>query len=417
MANNDFDKASQRAIKGWITRRANQAKKKAQKNAQKQIDKQIDNGINEVAKKSKKSVWFNVFVSILAFIVGVVMSAVGYCIINKPQSDVYVSGNLSFHFLELGNEYTGDSTYINAGGIDILIDAGSRPNSASTIASYLNQYVTDGKLEYVIATHADQDHIAAFTDTNSNGGGIFSRFEVGTIIDFPRTEKTTATYNNYITARNLEIEAGATHYTALECYKETNGAQRIIHLANSITMEVLYNYYYDHDASNENDYSVCVMLHQGDKHFLLTGDLEEHGEEHLVEYYNANHGGLPECVLYKGGHHGSPTSSNDILLDAISPEIVCVCCCASHTEYTDTEANTFPSQEFINRVAKHTTAVYVTTIDPALESLYGKLNGNIVVTSTKTGTEVNCSNNNTLLKDTAWFKARRTAPVASWQSS
>ena len=41
MANNDFDKASQRAIKGWITRRANQAKKKAQKKAEKEIDKQI----------------------------------------------------------------------------------------------------------------------------------------------------------------------------------------------------------------------------------------------------------------------------------------------------------------------------------------------------------------------------------------
>ena len=45
MANNDFDKASQRAIKGWITRRANQAKKKAQKKTEKEIDKKIDKGI------------------------------------------------------------------------------------------------------------------------------------------------------------------------------------------------------------------------------------------------------------------------------------------------------------------------------------------------------------------------------------
>lgn len=417
MANNDFDKASQRAIKGWITRRANQAKKKAQKKAEKEIDKQIDKGINAVAKKSKKSVWFNVFVSILAFIVGAVMSAVGYCIINKPQNDVYVSGNLSFHFLELGNQYTGDSTYINAGGVDILIDAGSRPNSAVAIGNYLDNYVFDGTLEFVIATHADQDHIAAFTNTSGNGGGIFSRYEVETIIDFPRTNKDTEVYNNYITARDAEIAQGAKHYTALECYKNQNGAQRIYNLTDNIKMEILYNYYYENKASHENDYSVCVMFHHGDdKHFLLTGDLEEHGEEHLVEYYDKHHGGLPKCELYKGGHHGSPTSSQDILLNQIQPEIVCVCCCASHTEYTDTEANTFPSQEFINRVAKHTPYVYVTTIDPDLEPLYGKLNGNIVVTSSKKPTTVECSNNNTLLKDSAWFKARRTTPV-QWQAS
>ena len=417
MANNDFDKASQRAIKGWITRRANQSKKKAQKKAEKEIDKQIDKGINAVAKKSKKSVWFNVFVSILAFIVGAVMSAVGYCIINKPQNDVYVSGNLSFHFLELGNQYTGDSTYINAGGVDILIDAGSRPNSAVAIGNYLDNYVFDGTLEFVIATHADQDHIAAFTDTSGNGGGIFSRYEVETIIDFPRTNKDTAVYNNYITARDAEIAQGAKHYTALECYKNQNGAQRIYNLTDNIKMEILYNYYYENKTSHENDYSVCVMFHHGDdKHFLLTGDLEEHGEEHLVEYYDKHHGGLPKCELYKGGHHGSPTSSQDLLLNQIQPEIVCVCCCASHTEYTDTEANTFPSQEFIDRVAKHTPYVYVTTIDPDLEPLYGKLNGNIVVTSSKKPTTVECSNNNTLLKDSAWFKARRTTP-AQWQAS
>ena len=422
MANNDFDKASQRAIKGWITRRANQAKKKAQKKAEKEIDKKIDKGINAVAKKSKKSVWFNVFVSILAFIVGVVMSTVGYCIINKPQNDVYVKGKLSFHFLELGNEYTGDSTYINAGGVDILIDAGSKEDSAVTIGNYLDQHVIDGKLEFVIATHAHEDHLAAFYDTSSNGGGIFSRFEVETIIDFPNTSKTnfssSTVIGKYYNARDAEVAQGAKHYTALECYKNQNGAQRIYNLTDNIQMEILYNYYYDHSAGDEeNDYSVCVMFHHGDdKHFLLTGDLEKHGEEHLVEYYDKHHGGLPKCELYKGGHHGSPTSSQDILLNQIQPEIVCVCCCASHTQYTDTEANTFPSQEFINRVAKHTPYVYVTTIDPDLEPLYGKLNGNIVVTSSKKPTTVECSNNNTLLKDSAWFKARRTPP-AQWKVS
>ena len=35
------------------------------------------------------------------------------------------------------------------------------------------------------------------------------------------------------------------------------------------------------------------------------------------------------------------------------------------------------------------------------------LNGNIVIVSNTTGTTVNCSNNNTILKETDWFKKNR----------
>ncbi|MCL2879961.1 MAG: hypothetical protein FWF29_06940, partial [Treponema sp.] len=49
------------------------------------------------------------------------------------QAAVSGSGDLSIHFLELGNKYTGDSIYINYGNIDIVIDAGSRQSSAAAI--------------------------------------------------------------------------------------------------------------------------------------------------------------------------------------------------------------------------------------------------------------------------------------------
>lgn len=129
------------------------------------------------------------------------------------------NGDLSIHFMVLGNKYSGDSTLIKVGDTEVLIDAGSRVNSAPTITSYINRFCTDGVLEYVIATHADRDHIAAFPK-------IFENYECETIIDFPRTNATSDTYNNYVTARTAEIEAGATHYTALECYKETNGRKK-----------------------------------------------------------------------------------------------------------------------------------------------------------------------------------------------
>lgn len=320
---------------------------------------------------------------------------------DKENANIVSTGEISFHFLELGNGYTGDSVYIKAGENDILIDAGSRGNSADDIAGYIDQYVTDGKLEYVIATHADQDHIAAFVGTSSIPG-IFDRYEVGTIIDFPRTDKSTQVYKNYVAKRQIEVESGAKHYTALECYKEENGAKKKYELSESINMEILYNYFYENKSSDENNYSVCLLFNHGSKYFLFTGDLEEKGEEYLVEYND-----LPEVELFKAGHHGSPTSSNDCLLSVIKPKIVCVCCCAGSDEYTDNNLNMFPAQDFISRVSKYTDKVYVTTIVSDNASGFDSFNGNIVVLSTSETVNVVCTKSDIILKESEWFKENR----------
>ena len=342
---------------------------------------------------------------------------------------IYGDETISFHFLELGNNYTGDCTYIKAGDIDILIDAGSRQNSASTIANYVSAAgrCTDGKLEYVIATHAHQDHIAGFTDTKNNPG-IFSRYECGVIIDFARTNATSQVYNNYVSSRDAEVQAGATHVTALQCYNNTEGGFRTYSLGKSMSMTILYQRFYENNTSDENDYSVCVLFTHGDKHYLFTGDLEAEGEASLVESND-----LPEVELFKAGHHGSYTATTDTLLSEIKPKIVCVCCCAGSVEYTSNLANTFPSQAFVNRVAPYTDKVYVTTVgtiqqkvkdgvpqvdkkgNPVYEDTgFTSMNGNITVTSAAGTVTVTCSNNTTKLKDTAWFLANRTMPVA-WE--
>ena len=384
-----------------------------------------------MSKKKTFNGFTTFFVGVIALVLGVVVGFVGFAYLNPPKpSDVYVSGDLSIHFMELGNNYTGDSVYIKAGDTDILIDAGSRTNSASTISNYLNTYVTDNKLEYVIVTHADRDHIAGFAGDNSNKS-IFELYECETIIDFARTNKdpNATMYKNYTTQRDAEVANGAKHYTALQCWNNTDGASRKYALSNGIEMEILYNYYYENSSSDENNYSVCMMINQGDKHFLFTGDLEKDGEERLVLNNT-----LPEVELFKAGHHGSKTSSNDCLLSVIKPKMVCVCCCAGSVEYSGNDAtseleieafksymkNTFPTQDFINRVAKYTDKVYVTTLGTVTyngtkykDTGFGSMNGNIVVTSNKNELTVNCSNNNTYLKDTEWFSKNRVTP-AEW---
>ena len=140
----------------------------------------------------------------------------------------------------------------------------------------------------------------------------------------------------------------------------------------------------------------------------------------MVEYYQNQNDPLPHCVLYKAGHHGSKTSSSSELMAAITPEYVCVCCCCGTSEYTDTDANQFPTQEFINNVALYTDNVYVTTIvdnyvprnEWSKNGTVKSMNGNIVFTCSNGEISVRCSNNETKLKDTEWFKAHRTCPSA-----
>ena len=328
---------------------------------------------------------------------------------NNSSSRIPINSQaMDINFLELGNKYTGDSTFIKAGDVDILIDAGSRQNSATTIANFIDQYCSDGKLEYVIATHAHQDHIAGFVGSNSDAG-IFKRYKIDTLIDFSLTNATSAIYSNYVSLRDEKIASGdiAHHYTANDCIQGTNGAKKTYQLSEGTQMEILDQKFYRETSSDENNYSVCALFTQGNNNYLFTGDLEKEGEKSLVQLNN-----LPEVELFKGGHHGSYTANTDDLLSVIKPKTICICCCAGSTEYTTNPDNTFPAQDAVNRMAKYTDKIYVTTVDSDDDKGYKSMNGNINF-HCESGQlyTVTGSNNSTILKDTEWFKSNRTWPT------
>ncbi len=342
-----------------------------------------------------------------------------------------VNSEFSIHFLEVGNKYAGDCTLIKCGNTEVLIDAGSRTNSATAISTYVDQYCTDNKLEYVIATHAHQDHIAGFVGTGSGTAktGILYKYQIGTIIQFALHNTNSGIYNSFVTAVDYAVSNGAKAYTALQCWNnesknDVNGnALRQYDISQngdgSLTLNVLYNYYYEHETADENDYSVCVLLTHtaGAKttNYLFTGDLEGDGESHLVDDNS-----LPEVELFKGAHHGSKTSSTDKLLKIIKPKNIAVCCCAGSTEYTKNNDNTFPTQAFIDRVSAYTQNVYCTSlcVDYSLSgsAAFTSMNGNIVFYIEDLTLKLWCSNNTTKLKDTDWFKNNRTCPTA-WQGT
>lgn len=357
----------------------------------------------------KNNPFITVIATIIASVIGYVCGFGLYVKVDQNKtmevSDRYVSGELTIHHPELGSYYTGDCTIVKVGDVEVLIDAGSKKESIDTIDTYIKSVCEDGILEYVVVTHAHEDHYACFAFTGDTGS-LFNRYQIGTIIDFAQTNKTTdAMYNNYLAERQQAIEAGATHYNAKQVVDSDNN---VFELSSTVTMTILdQKYYHEKDSSGENNHSVCTLFSQNNtKHFLFTGDLEEKGEESLAALND-----LPEVEVYKAGHHGSKTSSHNVLLEEIKPKVVTVCCCCGSAEYTDTENNKFPTQDFINRVAVYTKQIYVTTIVVSDDSkTYQSMNGNIVITSNSSGVIVDCSNNNTILKETAWFKDNRTWP-------
>ena len=365
-------------------------------------------------KKNKVSSSQTIFVSSISLVLGILIGSIGsiaYALSNVKSDEVENSAvvgkvyeDFQIHFLELGNIYAGDSIFIKAGEVDILIDAGSRAGSKDTIKNYINNYVTDNKLEYVIATHAHQDHIAAFGCNE----GIFYSYDIETIIDFPLTNSSTSTYSKYLEARNYAVENGAKRYSALECYNNENGAKSTYTFDENMSMQILYNTYYEEETKNENDYSVCVLFKYGSNKFLLTGDLEEDGEKFLANKHQED---IQDCDLFKAGHHGSYTASTEELLSVVKPKNSVVTCVCGSTEYTKNNDNTFPSQNYINRISEYTDKVYVTSLCNDYDNgEYTSMNGNIIFSSNGRETAVACSNNNTLLKDTEWFKNNRECP-------
>lgn len=346
---------------------------------------------------------------------------------NNNSAEGVIYDDFQIHFMMLGNDKAGDSIYIKAGDTDILIDAGSRKGSSQTTLPYMNQYVKDNKLEYVIMTHGDQDHIEAFPN-------ILNTYSADTIIYNQYTTKTTNAYKNTLVAFNKQKNNGANIYYASDCWNNTNGASREYKLSTNVTMSILYNEYYFKTQSDENNYSVCTLFTYDsgtEKHyFMFTGDLEREGEEAMAAYYDGStkEKTLPQVDLFKAGHHGSKTSSNECLLSLIKPKMCVVSCCCGTNEYTGVTDNQFPTQEFISRISKYTDAVYVTSIYESYEiatkadkenvpgvsvggnyiktSGYKAMNGNIIVSCNDTGVGLFASNNLIKLKESEWFNTK-----------
>lgn len=238
--------------------------------------------------------------SILISLLIIAAVAVGYLWYireNIPQlqkeTNATVSGVMEVHYIDVGQ---GDCTLVRCGNAALLIDGGNN-YKGTQIQLYLNKQGIN-KLDYVIATHPDSDHIGGLDV-------IVYKYDCDTII-MPDMEKDSNSYRDLIAAMDSKL------------YKTTFpeiGKEYSLGEASFTIISPVREY---EDANNS---SVGILLKHGENKFLFTGDAESAAEKDIAAG-NIN----IDCDVYKVGHHGSSSSSSKELLNAASPAYAVISC-------------------------------------------------------------------------------------------
>lgn len=286
------------------------------------------------------------------------------------------SPELKVTFLDLygnsNNQQIGDSIFIEYGDIDILIDAGEKASGSCTVVPFLLEHVEDKKLEMIITTHADSDHLGGMVGLSGKdmyGALEAPGIEYQYIVDFGY-EADSKVYKDYVELRNARVQEGATYLSIKEIFNEENlEAAAHFYLGEDMFLDFLdYKTYGMADIDDDNDRSVSCLLTHGEKKILLCGDSEKKEESYLTKL------NIGKVDVFKANHHGSPTSNTKNLLDQIRPEYV-VICSSEENKYN------LPKKTIISRFIEYTQNVYATFISGNIEVI--SKNNNITITSVK----------------------------------
>lgn len=236
-----------------------------------------------------------------------------------PSTTAQASANVTIKFIDVGQ---GEAILIALPEKTMLIDAGPT-GSAPKIAQVL-QELGRNKIDYLVATHPDEDHIGGMAD-------VISSTQIGTIYA-PNKTNNTATYRKFLTAiqnNNLQItlaEAGT-----------------IIDQTDSYKLEILWPKK-DANFPDTNDYSIIIKLTVGNKTFLFTGDAPTNA------ILNSN----PDHIdVLKVSHHGSRTGTSEVLIHKLSPTYAVL-------SYALDNSYGHPMQSVLNALHKHSVEVWGT---------------------------------------------------------
>ena len=296
-------------------------------------------------------------------------------------------GELLVHMLDVGQ---GDCIYIQLpDGKDMVIDCANYNDDKEyekKTFGYLDTYITDDTVEYLMLTHCDSDHVY-FMDE------LLERYQVEKLF-MPNVLAAPGTDSKDKKALQDQIDAlDTSRFTDKDTIGTKTYAEFFIAALTEPNCEIVLNVdpdvntnsiiieettyrlvfycptqeYYDdsnlNSAERKNAISPIGILEYNGRRIMLTGDSNELNEPLVVERT-----GKIDCDVLKVGHHGSATSTLNPFLDAYTFEYAIISC--------NTYGNKFnhPRQSTLDRLKAHDIAVYRTD-----------KNGNIVVSVDKDG--------------------------------
>lgn len=198
-------------------------------------------------------------------------------------------------FLDVGQ---GDSILIKSpNGKKVLIDGGRGKIVLNELGKNLGYF--DRKIDVVIATHPDQDHIGGLPF-------VFDRYKVLNFIDSVSNSDTNS-YESLMTRTKNEN---------LKYFLGKRGMVVVLDQKRGIYLHVLYPNEDDFLIEETNDLSIVTKLVYGDTSFMLTGDAGKMPETMLY----ISDGNILKSNVLKAGHHGSKTSSGSSFVKSVDPD-------------------------------------------------------------------------------------------------
>lgn len=270
--------------------------------------------------------------------------------IKTERVPVTAGDEMRVHFMDVGQ---GDSILIESpNGKTMLIDAGVK-GAGQQVVSYLKELGVN-KLDKVVATHPDADHI----------GGLIPVLHAIPIEQFYDSGKVH-------TSQTFEEMLMAIDEKNIPYYVPKTGD--FIEFDKDVTVKVLNA---NEHATDNNDASIVLKVVYGNVSFLLTGDAGIALEKEMMS------NDVTATVL-KAGHHGSNTSSSEDFIRAVKPEVTIL-------SYGEDNKYGHPHAEVVNRLQAIGSNIYATadlgTITVATNGVNYTVNGKRAVTQKKPST-------------------------------
>lgn len=234
---------------------------------------------------------------VVACIIFILFGVIGY----RFSSSIMVRtasakiSEMEVHYINVGH---GDSIIIKyPHGKIVLIDAG-KEEYGGKIVKYLKSMNVD-KIDYVIASHYDMDHIGGMP-------AVLENFQVGSF------------YGPYY---REELKIKNSHYKLLiGKLKEKNIKLNLARTGMVMNIDGVENYILSPVKKNykyPNDHSIVMKTIYNKTSFLFTGDLQREGETEAIK----RHGRGLDADVLKVGHHGYEGSSSKRFLELVTPKV------------------------------------------------------------------------------------------------